>query len=56
MLVRVARTKQMVKYYDEQYSRHITDLQEDRWQEYLVVWRANRIELYEDYVRPRLLL
>lgn len=50
MLIRVAHTRQVVKHYDEQYSRNITDLDEERWEEFLVVWRAQRIELYQDYV------
>lgn len=54
MWVRVAHTRQDVRYYDEQTSRVITDLRADRWKEFLVVWRkgksADRLELYESHV------
>jgi hypothetical protein len=46
----LAHTRQEVKLYHEQNRRNIADLSEERWQELLVVWRNNRLEIYEDYV------
>jgi hypothetical protein len=52
MYVRVGHTRQDVKYVDESNSRVITDLREERWQEYIVVWRRKRLELYSNHVSP----
>lgn len=54
MWVRVAHTRQDVRYYDDRTSRVLTDLKSERWAEYLVVWRrgrtGSRLELYENHV------
>lgn len=52
MLVRVLHCKQegFTKYMDENQFVEITDVKQEEWGEFIVVWRRGRIELYEDYV------
>jgi len=55
MLVRVLHCKQegFTKYMDEAQLGEITDVKQEEWGEFIVVWRKGRIELYEDYVSVR---
>jgi len=52
MLVRILHCKQegFARYMDETYLAEITDVKQEEWGEFIVVWRRGRIELYEDYV------
>ncbi|KZS90535.1 hypothetical protein SISNIDRAFT_415343 [Sistotremastrum niveocremeum HHB9708] len=52
MLFRIARTKYDVTAYHESKQVYINDLREGEWQEYLVIWRKDRLELYEDHSLP----
>ena len=55
MLVRVLYCKQegFTRYMDETHLAEITDVKQEEWGEFIVVWRRGRIELYEDYVSVR---
>jgi hypothetical protein len=55
MLVRVLHCKQegFTRYMDETQLAEITDIKQEEWGEFIVVWRKGRIELYEDYVSVR---
>jgi hypothetical protein len=37
--------------FDEHQNRTTEKLRCDKWQEYLVAWRKDQIELYQNYVR-----
>ena len=54
MLVRVAYTKSegLGAAFDERQNRMTSNIRYEEWQEMMVVWRKNRIEIYEDYVGP----
>jgi hypothetical protein len=53
MFVRVSYTKaEGLSGFDEKQNRTISQLRYEDWDEFMVVWRHNRIELYENYVRP----
>lgn len=54
MLVRVAYTKSegLGAGFDEKQNRMTSHMRYEEWQEMMVVWRKDRIELYEDYVSP----
>ena len=53
MLVRILHSKQdgFTKYMDETQLAEVTDIRQEEWGEFIVIWRRGRIELYEDYVR-----
>jgi hypothetical protein len=52
-MVRVSRSKhEIVGGFDEERSRAARGITSEPWAEYLVIWRKDRLELYEDYVRP----
>ena len=55
MLVRVLYCKQQsfTRYMDETHLAEITDVKQEEWGEFIVVWRRGRIEFYEDYVSVR---
>lgn len=55
MLVRVFHSSHsnIGKHFDEKDCRVTRGLLSRDWAEFLVIWRRNRIELYEDYVRGR---
>jgi hypothetical protein len=55
MLVRILHSKQggFPKYMDEVHLAEITNIKQEEWGEFIVVWRRGRIELYEDYVSAR---
>ena len=57
MLVRILHSKQdaSARYMDETYLAEITEVKQEEWGEFIVVWRRGRIELYEDYVCTRLM-
>jgi len=51
MLVRINYTKfENLRQFDEHTNKTTSDLRYEDWGEYMVVWRNDRIELYEDYV------
>ena len=52
MLVRISFTKSesLGSCFDEGQHRTTTHLHYEDWAEYLVVWRKDYIEIYEDYV------
>ena len=52
MLVRPAflREATVSPHFDEAENRTTRHVLYSDWKEYLVVWRQNRVELYEDYV------
>ena len=52
MLVRVSYTEEesVTPKFDEAQNRTARDLVYQDWAEFLVAWRHNRLELYEDYV------
>lgn len=52
MLVRVYHTEQKTfkKAFDEQECRITRGLDHEEWAEFLLIWREQRLELYEDYV------
>lgn len=51
MLVRVDYTKsEGITRFDDNINRSARDLEYEDWGEFLVVWRRDGIELYEDYV------
>lgn len=52
MLVRVYHTEQKAfkKAFDEQECRITRGLDHEEWAEFLLIWREQRLELYEDYV------
>lgn len=56
MLVRVSHTKLegLSKCFDEVQNRYTSKLHYEDWAEFIVVWRGQRIEIYEDYVCPSL--
>lgn len=52
MYIRVKHSDSLVNIkFDEEYSRTSRDLSHEDWEEYIVIWRNNRIELYDDYVQ-----
>jgi hypothetical protein len=53
MLVRVYKTeaKSLHAHFDESMHRVTRDLEFQDWAEFLVAWRRDYIEIYEDYVR-----
>ncbi len=52
MLVRVSYSKSeaLGLHFDEYQNRMTSGLQYEDWAEFMVVWRRDKIELYEDYV------
>lgn len=52
MLVKVSTTKTQIlsPNFDESIHRTTRDLQYQDWAEFMVVWRRDYIEIYEDYV------
>lgn len=54
MLVRVSHTKLegLSKCFDEVQNRYTSKLHYEDWAEFIVVWRGQRIEIYEDYTTP----
>ncbi|KAF8650148.1 hypothetical protein AX16_005383 [Volvariella volvacea WC 439] len=54
MLIRAcySESPQVVKYFDEATHRTTRGLTFLGWGEYLVAWRGDRIEIYDDYVLP----
>lgn len=52
MIVRVSYSKEqnLGSNFDEAQHRSTQHLQYEDWGEFLVIWRRNRIELYENYV------
>ncbi|KAF8895412.1 Pleckstrin homology domain-containing protein [Infundibulicybe gibba] len=54
MLVRVSYSKTEItgKHFDETIHRTTRNLRYEDWAEFMVVWRKDRIELYEDYNMP----
>jgi hypothetical protein len=54
MLVRVSYTKSegLGNYFDEKQNRTTCHMRYEDWDEFMVVWRQNRIEIYENYVGP----
>ena len=52
MLVRVSRTDadSVGTAFDENQNRITSHLEYEDWSEFMVVWRKERLELYEDYV------
>ena len=58
MLVRVMHTslESVGPSFDETQNRTMDKLHCNQWQEYLVVWRKDQIELYQNYVRISVLL
>lgn len=52
MIVRVSYTRErsLGATFDENQNRSTQHLQYEDWAEFMVVWRKDRIELYEDYV------
>lgn len=53
MLVRVfySELEMLPAQFDEARHRTTSQLNFEAWAEYMTVWRKDRIELYEDYVR-----
>jgi hypothetical protein len=52
MLVRVSYTKsEDIKQFDDAINRTTRNLRYEDWGEFLVAWRKDRIELYQDHVR-----
>jgi hypothetical protein len=57
MLVRVSYSKaEITGGFDEDKSRTARNIEVEEWQEFMVVWRKDRLELYEDYVGDPLFL
>ncbi|KAG2151386.1 hypothetical protein DEU56DRAFT_777628 [Suillus clintonianus] len=54
MLVRVSYTKSesILRHFDEVQNRMTPNLRYEDWAEFLVVWRGERLEIYEDYTLP----
>ncbi|KAH7913406.1 Pleckstrin homology domain-containing protein [Hygrophoropsis aurantiaca] len=54
MLVRVSYTKSesLSTGFDETQNRTTPDLQYEDWAEFLVVWKKDKVEMYEDYIFP----
>ncbi|KAH7885352.1 Pleckstrin homology domain-containing protein [Phlebopus sp. FC_14] len=54
MLVRVSYTKTewLPVNFDETQNRRTSNLRYEDWAEFMVVWRKDRLELYEDYTIP----
>ena len=54
MLVRVSYTKSegLGNHFDEKQNRTTSHMRYEDWAEFMVVWRKDRIEIYENYVRP----
>lgn len=52
MLIRVYHTEltSFKRSFDEQECRVTRGLEHEEWAEFLLVWREQRLELYEDYV------
>ena len=52
MLVRIAycRDGSLGPSFDEMQNRSARNLQYEEWSEFVVVWRNDRLELYDDYV------
>lgn len=52
MLVRVSYTKsEDIKHFDDAINRTTRNLRYEDWGEFLVAWRKDRIEVYQDHVR-----
>lgn len=53
MLVRVSHTNSegLGNSFCEKENRTTSHMRYEDWAEFMVIWRQNRIELYEDYVR-----
>jgi len=53
MLVRVSytRSESIGAQFDEIQNRMTSHLQYEDWSEFMVAWRRDTIEIYEDYVR-----
>ena len=58
MLVRVSytRSESIGAQFDEIQNRMTSHLQYEDWSEFMVAWRRDTIEIYEDYVRKTRLL
>ena len=54
MLVRIGHSKSesLGNHFDEKQNRTTSHLRYEDWAEFMVVWRKDRIEIYEDYVCP----
>lgn len=54
MLVRVSYTKaeSLPRHFDEVQNRTTPHLRYEDWAEFLVVWRGERLEIYQDYTLP----
>jgi hypothetical protein len=52
MVVRVAYCKDgsLGSHFDEMQDRSARDMQYEDWAEFMVVWRSDRLELYNDFV------
>lgn len=52
MIVRVSYSKEqnLGSHFDETQNRSAQHLQYEDWGEFLVIWRRNRVELYENHV------
>lgn len=57
MLVRISYTKleDFGSQFDEIQNRTTRNLQYREWADFIVAWRGDRIELYEDHVRCAIL-
>ncbi|KAF9220965.1 hypothetical protein BS17DRAFT_786276 [Gyrodon lividus] len=54
MLIRISYSKSesLPVQFDEVQNRQTSHLQYEDWAEFLVVWRKDRLEIYEDYIIP----
>ncbi|KAG6336056.1 hypothetical protein ID866_3029 [Astraeus odoratus] len=54
MLVRVNHTELegIARHFDEEQHRFTRKLHHEEWAEFMVVWRGQRVEIYEDYAIP----
>jgi hypothetical protein len=52
MVVRIAycKDRSLGSRFDETQDRSARDMQYEDWAEFMVVWRKDRLELYNDYV------
>ena len=46
-----SKSESITPAFDEAQNRTTRDLHYAEWAEYMVAWRKNRIEIYEDHVR-----
>lgn len=53
MLVRRSTVKSgnVSKYFDAEEAMKLQNFRSYEWKEFLVIWRTEQLELYEDYVR-----